>query len=523
MTRWKRGLAIVLSTCMIGGMMPLPVSAEETVSGNTMQTESTESTEYSQEDASEQNESEAIVSVQALIDALPDADSITEDMIEDVTAQLDAIDEAKATLTDEQLAGLDFARYDATANVLLALWGEAPTDEVETLDYTAPEKDSEGYYKIASENDLYWLATTEERKSKEFKTKLTENIIVNRNVLNDNGSLNTGNFKAWTPITDFYGTLDGNGHTISGLYCITSSTDPVGLFGTIGGTVKHLGVVDSYFEGRNFVGGVCGRNSGSISGCYSTATVKCPKLTSGILVGASYGRVENSFAYGHALEKADAFGLYQGSGHKKCFYLSTTSEDKFSTDIAGATAAQFKSGEVAYLLGLEDSIWKQDLKTDIYPSFDGQSVGKSGNDYHNHNSADTCDICKKELTVTAGSLSITYGDPVPTYTATFDGLVSADDTDTFKNQLVITCAYVQAGSEMASGAAMDNSNAKTYVITPSGLPDTNYRITYHNGTLTVNPKTIGIIWGDTLTFDYDGNKHLPTATQPAWWGMILWN
>ena len=29
MIRFKRGLAIWLSTCMIGGMMPLPVSAEE--------------------------------------------------------------------------------------------------------------------------------------------------------------------------------------------------------------------------------------------------------------------------------------------------------------------------------------------------------------------------------------------------------------------------------------------------------------------------------------------------------------
>ena len=42
MKRFQRGLAILLSTCMIGGMMPLPASAEESVSGNTVQTESTE-------------------------------------------------------------------------------------------------------------------------------------------------------------------------------------------------------------------------------------------------------------------------------------------------------------------------------------------------------------------------------------------------------------------------------------------------------------------------------------------------
>ena len=59
MKRFKRGLAILLSTCMIGGMMPITTSAQESVSGNTVQTEDT-----------------AISAVQALIDALPDADSI---------------------------------------------------------------------------------------------------------------------------------------------------------------------------------------------------------------------------------------------------------------------------------------------------------------------------------------------------------------------------------------------------------------------------------------------------------------
>lgn len=42
MKRFKRGLAILLSACMLGGMMPLPTSAQESVSGNTVQTESTE-------------------------------------------------------------------------------------------------------------------------------------------------------------------------------------------------------------------------------------------------------------------------------------------------------------------------------------------------------------------------------------------------------------------------------------------------------------------------------------------------
>ena len=84
---------------------------------------------------------DAAEQVQALIDALPDADAVTADTADEVEEQLTAIDDAKATLTDEQLGGLDFARYDAAANALLALRGEAPTDAVEMLDtiYTAPD------------------------------------------------------------------------------------------------------------------------------------------------------------------------------------------------------------------------------------------------------------------------------------------------------------------------------------------------------------------------------------------------
>lgn len=83
--------------------------------------------------------------VQAMIDALPD--EVTEDNAEAVEQALTDIDDAKQSLTDDELAGLDFARYDAAANALLALWGEAPADEVEMLDdYAGPGKNSEGYY-----------------------------------------------------------------------------------------------------------------------------------------------------------------------------------------------------------------------------------------------------------------------------------------------------------------------------------------------------------------------------------------
>ena len=62
--------------------------------------------------------------VQALINALPESETIGADNAADVKAQLEAIDEAKVQLSDEDFAVLDFTRYDAAATILMALSGE---------------------------------------------------------------------------------------------------------------------------------------------------------------------------------------------------------------------------------------------------------------------------------------------------------------------------------------------------------------------------------------------------------------
>ena len=66
-------------------------------------------------------EAVTVASVQAMIDALPNVEEITEDNAEDVKAQLDAIDEAKEKLSDEEIDELDFTRYAEAAAALGAL------------------------------------------------------------------------------------------------------------------------------------------------------------------------------------------------------------------------------------------------------------------------------------------------------------------------------------------------------------------------------------------------------------------
>lgn len=71
--------------------------------------------------APETAENEQVLYVQSLIDALPDADMITEDNADAVMDQLDGIDTARMDLTDAELEMLDFSRYIAVVSALNAL------------------------------------------------------------------------------------------------------------------------------------------------------------------------------------------------------------------------------------------------------------------------------------------------------------------------------------------------------------------------------------------------------------------
>lgn len=250
---------------------------------------------------------DAAEQVQALIDALPD--KVTDDNAEAVAQALTDIDDAKESLTDDESARLDWTRYDAAANALSALWGEAPADAVELLDdNAAPSQDpTDNYYQIDSVEDLYWFANevNNNRKTK-INARLTADIKVNDKVFNDDGNLISG-IKTWTPIGvsylyPFKGTFDGAGYTISGLYCdMTDRTDIeyVGLFGRInGGTVTNLGVLDSYFAGNSLVGGVCGTNDGgTIEECYNTGKVTGKSNVGGIC-GYNSGNITSCTAGG---------------------------------------------------------------------------------------------------------------------------------------------------------------------------------------------------------------------------------
>ena len=143
---------------------------------------------------------------------------------------------------------------------------------------------SDNAYEIGNAGQLYWFANKVNKENDTYKNAnavLTEDIVVNKNVLKSDGTLNEGSFRNWTPIGNsskltFGGVFDGQNHTIRGLYFNESEINYVGLFGRLeDGRISNVGVLDSYLNGACSVGGICGRSdSGLIINCYNACVVK---------------------------------------------------------------------------------------------------------------------------------------------------------------------------------------------------------------------------------------------------------
>ena len=298
-------------------------------------------------------------------------------------------------------------------------------------------------YEISNAGQLYWFAGLVNgtldgvKQNTSANAILTANITANENLLDSlqydaEGNVSNGSdFISWTPIADwmgnrttqYSGTFDGNNKTVSGLYFNGDSTC-IGLFGSSesDGNIKNVGVVDSYFKGNDHVGGVCGNNAGTITNCYNagnltaiessatiggicgynnggtvtncyntgTVTATGSAASVGGVCGCSIELILNCYNIGTVTatgSDADISGIcgYNFGPIKNCYYLADTEDEN-----GGKTAAQFASGEIAYLLSqgcstgegdntvtYDGSIWGQTIGTDTYPTLGGAKVYKN--------------------------------------------------------------------------------------------------------------------------------------------------
>lgn len=113
--------------------------------------------------------------------------------------------------------------------------------------------------------------------------------------------------KNFTPIKNFRGTFDGNGHSLSGITIDTPDTDVVGIFYSLtGGKLKNLTVKSSTIRGNYYVGGIVAIISSStiytelasIENCYVDEDVTVEAIYNH---GANVGGVLGFFSTGTIL------------------------------------------------------------------------------------------------------------------------------------------------------------------------------------------------------------------------------
>ena len=269
--------------------------------------------------------------------------------------------------------------------------------------YQKPEEVN-GVYQIANAGQLYWFAAYVNTYDYDNATYpnvaanavLTADITVNEGDVAGYDGTKAEGWRVWTPIAPnratYAGKFDGQGHTISGLYFNNEDIDDgkyVGLFGHMenGGEIQNVGLKNSYFRGRNYIGGICGSNykTGTIRNCYSEANVTGVVVGADIggVVGENNGTVENCYNTGNVVGNkwvggvcgyndgtnnncyntgkvtgtsyvGDVCGQNDKGTLTNCYYLAD-SETNNNDGTFGKTAEQFASGEVAYLLNGSES------------------------------------------------------------------------------------------------------------------------------------------------------------------------
>lgn len=153
-------------------------------------------------------------------------------------------------------------------------------------------------YQIATAQDLIDLGQTEDDHARSFvltadidlADRVFERAIVAPDTASDGVAIGGHVFTVFDG-TPFSGRFDGQGHVIRNLSINDPTASYQGLFGKLdhGAEITNLGLDNVQVTGRMYVGAVVGENeSGTISSCYSTGTVRGEEYVGG-LVGRNDG------------------------------------------------------------------------------------------------------------------------------------------------------------------------------------------------------------------------------------------
>ena len=325
-------------------------------------------------------------------------------------------------------ANSSFAEYQGKAETYIskylgnftvsARWGLVPE---------IPQKDERGCYLVYTAEELYGLKSIYASGC----VSLLNDIVVNKNLLDENGNLSTDDF-VWWPLWSFSGTFEGNGHYISGLRGENGFMSRLEVAGFYEGksVVRNLGIKDSYFSADGAVGAIVGtiespawlynvyaeasvlgkRSAGGLVGTISATNDACPlgptsgngeiDTTQVVVIENAYSHsyVEGNIAGGITAEMDAAIlrnvyfaGKLQGgeidcivpSHGSTCFdyehvfeienAVCMESKDTSVSKAMSLSRAQFADGTALDILlnGENGTSWKQSVGADSFPFVEG--------------------------------------------------------------------------------------------------------------------------------------------------------
>lgn len=200
--------------------------------------------------------------------------------------------------------------------------------------------------------------------------------------------------QGWQPVgtsnNQFKGILDGNGHSITGLW--SKRSDYVGLFAyTDGATIKNLSL-DVNIEGNNYVGGFAGKSSSTtISGCNISGNINGNQYIGGY-AGQGQGIISNNKSSVSIVGKGDyvggMIGIIHNSTMKDCSvqgYITSSANEVGGLVGFVQDRCTFKNncffGRVqggSYVGGIVGKNYSMSSGTNIYNTFAIADVTASG-------------------------------------------------------------------------------------------------------------------------------------------------
>jgi len=411
-------------------------------------------------------------------------------------------------------------------------------------------------YQIASLENLYWIAASDEVVPSPTKvTRWAAHYIQTTDI--DASATSGWAGGGWTPIgndaTNFTGSYNGQGHTISGIKT-DRQVNFQGLFGAVlSATIQNLGVTSVNIAGLQYFGGLAGavnnstvsecfstgsvvssggftsylkaggligviENNSNVSNCYSTANIENQREIGGFAYSITNSNVSNCYSTGTAAGLA-SYGGFAGtvtsSTESNCFWDTETSGTANSATGIGKTTAQLKTQATYTGWDFTTTWWMADGETrPILRTEWSTTIGNSHQlqlmsmdvtaAYVLNNNIDLSDIkVQKEMWGTSessGSGFVPIGNGSTHFTGSFDGQGFAIDG------LYINRATSYIGLfGSASAATIQNLGVTNIALTGAGNVGgiAGYTLTsgtisncYATGTIAANNDNVGGLVGN---------------------------